>query len=145
MTPNDPPPITEVRLAVFSLMTVSSGLTSRDTSFQGRETGTASATEGKRAKRAGSSAPWLPVMPMAVRMAPGILWAVRPMSRIAPQTSSMSASVAPAFIRTSMGGDYGTGHEAGAAHEDVAVDGVTGGEERLLEGDAPGEDDGVGD
>jgi hypothetical protein len=50
---------------------VSSGFTSRLTSLNGWLTGMASATPGIIRNGSGSSAPLLPVMPTAVRVAPG--------------------------------------------------------------------------
>src|SRR6266540_1431450 len=51
---------------------------------------------------AASTGPWLPVMPIAVRVAPGIGCALYPISSILRQTSRICASVAPAFINTSI-------------------------------------------
>jgi hypothetical protein len=101
MTVKVPPPIcTGTGAATWT--TVSSGLTSRETSLKGRDTGTASAMAGKRAKRSGSTAPGLPVMPIATRVAPGILFGVKPSSRMRAQTASMSSAVASAFMRMSI-------------------------------------------
>ncbi len=87
------------------MTTVSSGLTSRETSFQGFDTGTASAMPARWAKSAGSMAPGLPVMPMATRVRPGIRFGVKPISRMRAQTASIASSEAPGFIRMSMGAD----------------------------------------
>src|SRR5438477_9743227 len=51
---------------------------------------------------AASTGPWLPVMPIAVLVAPGIGCALYPISSILRQTSRICASVAPAFINTSI-------------------------------------------
>ena len=59
-----------VRSPTFT--SVSSGFTSRLTSLKGCETGMASATPGIIRNGSGSSAPLLPVMPTAVRVAPGM-------------------------------------------------------------------------
>ena len=84
-------------------MNVSSGFTSRDTSFHGFDTGTASATPGITVNMPGSSGPWLPVMPMASRVEPGISLGVNPSARILSSTAATSARDAPAFMTISMG------------------------------------------
>ena len=81
---------------------MSSGFTSRDTSFHGFEIGTASATPVITLKSPGSSGPWLPVMPMASRVAPGISLGVKPSSRIRASTAATSSLDASAFITISM-------------------------------------------
>ena len=57
-----------------TVTSVSSGFTSRLTSLKGWLTGMASATPGIIRNGSGSSAPLLPVMPTAVRVAPGMTW-----------------------------------------------------------------------
>ena len=81
---------------------MSSGFTSRDTSFHGCEIGTASATPLITLKSPGSSGPWLPVIPIATRVAPGISLGVNPSSRIRASTAATSSRVAPDFITISM-------------------------------------------
>ena len=81
---------------------VSSGLTSRETSFHGFDTGTASATPDITVKIPGSSGPWLPVMPIASRVAPGISLGVNPSSRIFASTAATSSFEASAFMTISM-------------------------------------------
>ena len=83
-------------------MTVSSSLTSRETSLKGWETRMASRTPGRLSKIDGSSPPLLPVIPMAVRWAPGMTWGRSPRERIFSTTASTWASVALGFITTSM-------------------------------------------
>src|SRR6185369_16191977 len=68
MTPNLPPP----NWPAPTLTAVSLGFTSRETSFHGREIGTASATPVMESNRRGSSGPWLPLTPIARRVEPGI-------------------------------------------------------------------------
>ena len=58
--------------------TVSSGWNSRDTSLYGWLTWMTSSTPWSDSKWAGSTTPRLPVMPIAVRWAPGIGCALRP-------------------------------------------------------------------
>src|ERR1044072_8191895 len=62
----------------------------------------ASATPARFSKWEGSTAPWLPVMPMAVRVAPGIGSPLNPNSSITCRTASIWLSVASAFITISM-------------------------------------------
>ena len=62
----------------------------------------ASATPGMFSKCEGSTAVWLPVMPMAVRVAPGIGWGLYPSSSMTRKTVSICASVASDFITISM-------------------------------------------
>ncbi len=82
----------------------SSSFTSRETSLKGWETRIASATPDMATKRSGSRAPLLPVIPIAVRCAPGMSCGVRPMARIFPFTASTSEGVAFGFITISMAG-----------------------------------------
>ena len=85
-------------------MKVSSGFTSRDTSFHGLDTGTASATPLMTVNMPGSSGPWLPVMPMASRVEPGISLGVNPSARILSSTAATSARDAPVFMTISIWG-----------------------------------------
>jgi hypothetical protein len=62
----------------------------------------ASATPGRLSKRTASTGPVLPVMPMAVRDAPGRGCALSPNSSTVRTTSSTCAAVASAFITMSM-------------------------------------------
>src|SRR6185295_3196181 len=78
------------------------GLTSRETSFQGLDTVTASAMPLRCANSPGSSGPWLPVMPMATRVGPGISLGVKFSSRTVALTASSSSRLAFAFITISM-------------------------------------------
>ena len=81
---------------------MSSGFTSRDTSFHGREIGTASATPLITLNSPGSSGPWLPVIPIANRVEPGTSLGVNPSSRIRASTAATSSRVAPDFMTISM-------------------------------------------
>ena len=69
-----PPNVTKLSFESPTLtrITESSFFTSRLTSLYGFETGMASATPGSVSNSAGSSGPGFPVIPMAVRCAPGI-------------------------------------------------------------------------
>ena len=65
--------------------------------------GTASATPGSTRKGSASTAPLLPVMPIAVRVPPGIAFGCQPRRRISSLTRSMSWGVASGFITINMG------------------------------------------
>src|SRR4051794_22643591 len=106
MIPKCPPPIWAL---APSRTTVSSGLTSRETSFQAREMGTASAIPGSWVNRPGSMGPSFPVIPMATRVGPGISLAVKPISRMRPLTPSTCSRVASDFITISMSSPSGAG------------------------------------
>ena len=82
--------------------TVSSSFISRETSLKGCETRMASRTPGMPSKSDGSSPPLFPVIPMAVRCAPGMAWGRSPRERIFSTTASTWASVALGFMTTSM-------------------------------------------
>src|SRR5258707_11444394 len=60
-----------------------------------------SSTPGRLSKTGASSAPLLPVTPMAVRCAPGMGWALKPRASIASATPRISSAVAPLRITTS--------------------------------------------
>src|SRR6478752_3559148 len=105
MTPKRPPPMRAPPMS----MKVSSGFTSRDTSFHGFEIGTASATPAMFVKWPGSTGPWLPVMPMASRVAPGISLGTNPSARTLSSTAAMSARDAPAFMTISICAAYTRG------------------------------------
>jgi hypothetical protein len=77
-----------VRLPTCSWL--SSGFTSRLTSLNGCEMATASTTPGSTRNGSGSTAPLLPVMPMAVRVPPGIACGCQPRRRISSLTRSIS-------------------------------------------------------
>src|SRR5256885_8663612 len=62
----------------------------------------ASATPGRFSKCCKLIAPLLPVMPMAVRVAPGMVCERKPSASITRTTPAISASVALAFITTSI-------------------------------------------
>src|SRR4249919_25070 len=62
-----------------------------------------SSTPGMLSNTGRSSVPRLPVMPIAVRCAPGIGWALKPRVSIARTTPAMSSCVAPCRITTSIG------------------------------------------
>ncbi len=51
-----------------------------------------SSTPGRLSKAEVSRAPLLPVMPMAVRCAPGMAWALKPRASMARTTPSISAA-----------------------------------------------------
>src|SRR5579864_160577 len=61
-----------------------------------------SSTPGIEAKSARSTTPMLPVMPMAVRWAPGIGWALRPCDSIFSTTPSTCSGAASIFITINM-------------------------------------------
>ena len=86
---------------------LSSCLVSRLTSLYGLLTGMHSMTPGRDSRMPRSMAPWLPVMPMAVRRDPGMGWAFRPRFSIRLQTSRICSSVACDCITTSMDGSFG--------------------------------------
>ncbi len=73
---------------------VSAGCISRLASLYGLVTRINSATPGSTSRLRGSIAPTLPVMPMAVRVAPGIGCGVRFMARMARTASSTCCGVA---------------------------------------------------
>ena len=79
-----------------------SRLASRETSLYGAETGMTSLTPGRFSKAPASTVPRLPVIPMAVRWAPGIGWACKPSPWTVPTTRWMSSAVAAASMTMSM-------------------------------------------
>ena len=83
-------------------ITVSSSFTSRLTSLYGFETRITSATPASSSMFPRSTSPWLPVIPIAVRCAPGSGCARYPSPSICSQTALISSGVACAFITTSM-------------------------------------------
>ncbi len=96
--------------AVFTVgmrRTVSSSLASRLTSLYGLLTGMHSTTPGRDSRTPRSTASLLPVMPMAVRIEPGMGCALRPRLSIRLQTSRICSSVAWDCMTTSMGGSPG--------------------------------------
>ena len=60
-----------------------------------------SSTPGRLSKTGASSAPLLPVTPMAVRWAPGIGWALNPRASIASPTPRICSAVASFRMTTS--------------------------------------------
>src|SRR5438128_10546529 len=62
----------------------------------------ASATPGRFSKRVGSTAPWFPVTPIAVRVAPGIACGLNPSSLMTSHTCATCASVASDFMTMSI-------------------------------------------
>ena len=85
-------------------MTVSSSFTSRDTSLNGWETRSASATPGIEPNRSSGSSPvtW-PITATTLRSVPVIGWGVSPRERIFSSTASnSSAALAWGFIATNM-------------------------------------------
>ena len=92
-----------VALEPGNFRTVLSGLVSRLTSLYGFVTRMTSCTPGISSSDPGSTSPWLPVMPMAVRCAPGMEWARYPSASIFWQTARTWSSVACAFMTTSIG------------------------------------------
>jgi hypothetical protein len=92
------PPIvaSPMRTIVFS------GRKSSVISLYGLLTRIASATPPRFSKCDGSMAPGLPVMPIAVRVVPGMGWALNPSSSITRRTASTWLSVASAFITINM-------------------------------------------
>ena len=74
--------------------TVSSSLTSRETSLYGLVTGMHSMTPAMDSRTPRSTAPLLPVMPMAVRPEPGMGCAFRPRDSMRSQTARTCPSVA---------------------------------------------------
>ena len=83
-------------------MTVLSCLTSRLTSLYGLLTRISSCTPAISSSVPGSTSPLFPVMPMAVRCAPGMAWARYPMDSIFWHTARTCSSVACACITTNM-------------------------------------------
>src|SRR5205814_5662179 len=61
-----------------------------------------SLTPANVSRISGSAAPCAPVMPIAVRLAPGIGWALRPILSTCRTTASICSGRAPASITTSM-------------------------------------------
>src|SRR5262249_53096668 len=77
---------------------------SRLASLYGLVTRISSRTPGSTSRFLGSIAPVLPVMPMAVRVGPGIGWGVRPISRIVAKARSTCSGVAWLCMTTSIAG-----------------------------------------
>src|SRR5205823_5716318 len=98
MIASSSPPI----VASSTFTTVLSGRRSSVINLYGLLTRIASATPAMFSKRAGSTAPWLPVMPIAVRVAPGMTCGRYPRCSISFTTAATSCSAAPAFITISM-------------------------------------------
>src|SRR5664280_26281 len=73
---------------------VSSGWNSRETSLYGCETRMTSRTPGRLSNAPGPTVPLLPVMPTAVRCAPGMGWAFNPSRSAAATTRPTSSPVA---------------------------------------------------
>src|SRR5262245_52206230 len=84
-------------------MCVSSGFISRLVSLNGRVTRMTSITPGSPLKIPGSTGATLPVMPIAVRDLPGIGLGVRPRSRTARQTLSISSTLASVRMTINIG------------------------------------------
>ncbi len=82
--------------------TVSSGITSRDASLNGRLTGTTSATPGRDSTASAAARDVDPNVPIAIRSAPGSGIGVMPNSAIRATTASISRCDAPRFMTTSI-------------------------------------------
>ena len=81
--------------------TVSSPMTSRDASLNGRLMGTTSATPGNDSTASAAAREVLPNVPIAVRSAPGSGTGVMPNSLMRSTTASISSLVASRFMTTS--------------------------------------------
>ncbi len=90
-------------VACGNRITVSSRCISRLASLYGLVTRMHSLTPGRTSNTWASTTPVLPVMPMAVRVAPGSGWGVRCCARMAASTRSTCSGVASDCMTTSMG------------------------------------------
>src|SRR6202050_4661875 len=101
-TATELPPICTVPEGVGIETTLFSCLSSRLTSLKGLLTGMHSTTPDMPSSVPTSTAPLLPVIPIAVRAAPGIGWAFIPADSRRWQTARICSSVAWASMTTSI-------------------------------------------